>query len=241
MGGIGELVRCLRLGRNRRTIFIAFEPWIAPGLTRNMVNVPTPHDERLDERGGASAEGCLQPYSAPKPLAMDRIISSKGRKAMRVLAIAAALALPASASAPALADDDAVAFAANFADVPPPAAHVPTAGAVDISTLEPDLEPGLGEPIGAGVASYYADKFNGRRTASGETFHNGGFTAAHRSLPFGSKIRVTNPANGKSVVVRINDRGPFHGGRLIDLTKSAASALGIVQRGHGLVKLALVD
>ena len=91
------------------------------------------------------------------------------------------------------------------------------------------------------MASYYADKFNGRRTAGGETFHNGGYTAAHRSLPFGSKVRVTNPANGKSVVVRINDRGPFHGGRVIDLTKSAASTLGIVQRGHGRVELALLN
>ncbi|HSJ78118.1 MAG TPA: septal ring lytic transglycosylase RlpA family protein, partial [Erythrobacter sp.] len=63
--------------------------------------------------------------------------------------------------------------------------------------------------IGRGSASYYAAKFHGRRTASGETFDNTGMTAAHRTLPFGSLVRVTNPASGKSVVVRINDRGPF--------------------------------
>jgi rare lipoprotein A len=171
---------------------------------------------------------------------MDGFNSHKSRKALRALAIAALLALPASAGAPALADDGTAAFSDSFDDISLPAPHAPAMGAVDVSAIEPALEPGLGDPIGAGVASYYADKFNGRRTASGETFHNGGYTAAHRSLPFGSKVRVTNPANGKSVVVRINDRGPFHGGRLIDLTKSAASALGIVQRGHGRVELALV-
>jgi rare lipoprotein A len=171
---------------------------------------------------------------------MDGTTSQTGRKALRMLAIAAALALPAAAGAPALAEEGA-AFAASFADIATPAAHTPAAGAVDVGAIEPASEPELGDPIGDGVASYYADKFNGRRTASGETFHNGGYTAAHRSLPFGSKVRVTNPVNGKSVVVRINDRGPFHGGRVIDLTKSAASALGIVQRGHGRVRLALID
>jgi rare lipoprotein A len=174
---------------------------------------------------------------------MDGSTRFDAAKALRTLAIAAALALPASASAPALADDDTAAFAANFADIAVTAPHAPAAGAVDVTAIDPaeEAEPGLGDSIGSGVASYYADKFNGRRTASGETFHNGGYTAAHRSLPFGSKVRVKNPANGKSVVVRINDRGPFHGGRVIDLTKSAASALGIVQRGHGRVELSLID
>lgn len=178
---------------------------------------------------------------------MDGNTRFDAAKALRTLAIAAAMVLPASASAPALADDKTAVFAANFADIAVPQAHTPAAGAVDISTIDPadelaeTAEPGLGDPIGSGVASYYADKFNGRRTASGETFRNAGLTAAHRSLPFGSKVRVTNPANGKSVVVRINDRGPFHGGRVIDLTKSAASTLGIVQRGHGRVELALVN
>ena len=95
--------------------------------------------------------------------------------------------------------------------------------------------------LGQGSASYYAAKFNGRRTASGETFDNREMTAAHRTLPFGSLVRVTNPANGKSVVVRINDRGPFTRGRLIDVSRAAAEELGMVARGHATVELALID
>lgn len=70
-------------------------------------------------------------------------------------------------------------------------------------------------------ASYYADKFNGRRTASGRRFDNKKYTAAHRKLPFGTKVKVTNEANGKSVIVEITDRGPFIKGREIDLSKKA--------------------
>lgn len=70
-------------------------------------------------------------------------------------------------------------------------------------------------------ASYYADKFNGRRTASGKKFNNNKYTAAHRKLPFGTKVRVTNEANGKCVIVEITDRGPFAKGREIDLTRRA--------------------
>lgn len=70
-------------------------------------------------------------------------------------------------------------------------------------------------------ASYYADKFNGKKTASGEKFNNNKYTAAHKKLPFGTKVKVTNKANDKSVVVEINDRGPFSAGREIDLSKKA--------------------
>ena len=69
--------------------------------------------------------------------------------------------------------------------------------------------------------SYYANKFNGRKTASGEVFNNKKFTAAHRSLPFGTKLRLTNPINRKQTVVTVNDRGPFTKGKEIDLTKKA--------------------
>ncbi|MEW5677207.1 septal ring lytic transglycosylase RlpA family protein [Flavobacterium enshiense] len=72
-----------------------------------------------------------------------------------------------------------------------------------------------------GVASYYHAKFDGRKTASGERFSNSEYTAAHRELKFGTKVRVTNLANDKSVVVRINDRGPFSRGREIDLSRKA--------------------
>lgn len=73
----------------------------------------------------------------------------------------------------------------------------------------------------SGVASYYANKFNGKRTASGERFSNNKLTAAHRKLPFGTKVRVTNLRNGRKVVVKINDRGPHHRGREIDLSRKA--------------------
>ena len=82
-----------------------------------------------------------------------------------------------------------------------------------------------------GLASWYGSKFQGRRTASGETFDTRQFTAAHQSLPFGTMVLVTNLENGKSTVVRINDRGPFVEGRIIDLSMAAASAIGLTGKG----------
>ena len=92
----------------------------------------------------------------------------------------------------------------------------------------------------SGFASFYATKFNGRRTASGEKFNNNAMTAAHKSLPFGSKVQVTNVRNGKSVVVRINDRGPYVRGRIIDLSKAAARKIGIGRTGTARVKLEVI-
>lgn len=82
-----------------------------------------------------------------------------------------------------------------------------------------------------GQASYYADKFQNRQTASGERYKAGKKTAAHRTLPFGSQVRVTNLRNGKSVVVKVNDRGPFVRGRIIDLSRSAFSSIGDTSLG----------
>ena len=84
-------------------------------------------------------------------------------------------------------------------------------------------------------ASYYS---SGYRTASGERFNPNGFTAAHRTLPFGTRVAVTNPRNGRSVVVRINDRGPFVRGRSLDLARGAAFAIGM--RGTGPVRIAIL-
>jgi rare lipoprotein A len=81
-------------------------------------------------------------------------------------------------------------------------------------------------------ASYYADKFTGRKTASGQIFNNQKYTAAHRKLPFGTKVRVTNENNGKSTIVTINDRGPFTKGREIDLSKRAFRDIAR-HHGHG--------
>lgn len=86
-----------------------------------------------------------------------------------------------------------------------------------------------------GVASWYGGKFHGRRTASGETYNMHALTAAHPSLPFGTEVIVTNRNNGRSVVVRINDRGPFTGGRIIDLSHQAASRIGMVNSGTASV------
>jgi rare lipoprotein A len=88
-----------------------------------------------------------------------------------------------------------------------------------------------------GTASYYCCQFHGRESASGERFDQNAMTAAHRTAPFGTKLRVTNQKTGKSVIVRINDRGPYHGGRIIDLSKAAASKLGIIKAGTGKVCL----
>jgi len=88
-----------------------------------------------------------------------------------------------------------------------------------------------------GYASYYSDKFNGRSTSSGEPFSNSKYTAAHKKLPFGTKVKVTNLANGKFVIVRINDRGPFVVGRIIDLSKAAAYTLGMLNEGTAKVSI----
>ncbi|MES2733674.1 MAG: septal ring lytic transglycosylase RlpA family protein [Bacteroidota bacterium] len=87
------------------------------------------------------------------------------------------------------------------------------------------------------MASYYANKFAGRKTASGEKYRKSKKTAAHQTLPFGTRVKVTNLANGRTVKVRINDRGPFAKGRIIDLSKSAARKVGLLQAGVAKVKL----
>lgn len=92
-----------------------------------------------------------------------------------------------------------------------------------------------------GKASFYADKFEGRVTASGEIFSQKKLTAAHRTLPFGSTVRVTNTENNKTVVVTINDRGPFVEDRVIDLSRAAADKLGFVKKGVAQVKVEVVQ
>lgn len=92
-----------------------------------------------------------------------------------------------------------------------------------------------GRAIDTGVASWYGERFHGRRTASGETFDMTQLTAAHKSLPFGTRVRVRNLDNGREVEVRINDRGPFTPGRVIDLSHAAAAAIGILQSGTARV------
>lgn len=106
----------------------------------------------------------------------------------------------------------------------------------------------LGNPLHAyrdaayqsGIASFYANKFNGRRTANGEIFSNNKMTAAHKTLKFGTMVRVTNRRNGRYVTVRINDRGPWIKGRVIDLSRAAAREIGMVKRGTARVDIEVI-
>lgn len=100
--------------------------------------------------------------------------------------------------------------------------------------------PGSGPPdraIASGVASYYSNALHGRPTASGERYDRGDLTAAHRGLPFGTCLVVVNAGNGRSVRVRVNDRGPYARDRLIDLSEAAARELGMLEKGLARVRL----
>ena len=92
-----------------------------------------------------------------------------------------------------------------------------------------------------GEASYYGPGFHGKKTANGERFNMHALTAAHKTLPFGTRVRVTNLDNGKSVVVRINDRGPYKKGRIIDLSVAAAKKIGMMGSGVAKVKLVVLE
>ena len=168
------------------------------------------------------------------------------KRALRSMLFVAALTLPGTAGHSEereLTPVSETQFAASFAEYAPlPDAPAPGPETVDIATFDPpvEVEPAT-TAIGGGVASYYGKRFHGRRTASGESFDMHAMTAAHRTLPFGTLVQVTNPRNGKSVTVRINDRGPFHGNRVIDVSRAAASELGLIGPGKGHVELALFD
>jgi len=92
-----------------------------------------------------------------------------------------------------------------------------------------------------GVASYYGKEHHGRKTANGEIFDMTKLTAAHRSLPFGSQVKVTNLSNQRSVIVRINDRGPYYKGRIIDLSQAAAERLEMLTVGIAKVKVEVLE
>ena len=167
------------------------------------------------------------------------------KRALRSLLFVALVALPGTAGHSEETDGVAVTEASFHSEFAPfrelPDAPEPGPDVVDLGTFEPPIElEADGTDLGSGIASYYGKRFHGRRTASGERFDMHAMTAAHRTLPFGSMVRVTNPHNGESVVVRINDRGPFSAGRTIDLSRAAAEKIGIVQRGHGRVDIALL-
>lgn len=172
------------------------------------------------------------------------------RMSLRTAILAAAIVLPAASGGPALADQGSGITAAEqpefhttFAALPAPTRDFDTPpGAVDITEIDIPVEPQPAvRTLGSGIASYYGKRFNGRRTANGERFDMNALTAAHKTLPFGTKVLVTNPHNGKTVTVRINDRGPYAHGRCIDLSRAAAKQIGLVQRGHGTVEMAILE
>jgi rare lipoprotein A len=105
---------------------------------------------------------------------------------------------------------------------------------------KPAAPPTLGVPLERGIASWYGPKFNGRTTASGERYDMNAYTAAHPSLPFGTKIGVRNTRTGREVVVKVNDRGPYSKNRIIDLSYAAAKEVGVVGPGTASVELYVV-
>jgi rare lipoprotein A len=143
---------------------------------------------------------------------------------------------------------------AAYAQAPAtPAANPAPSGMAPIVKAEPAVVPAAA-PVAApasttktsgehqleGKAAYYSNRFNGRKTASGQRFSNAAMTTAHNTLPFGTRVKVTNTKNNKSVVVRVNDRGPSTPGRVFDLTRAAASKLGYVRSGLADVKAEVV-
>jgi len=103
------------------------------------------------------------------------------------------------------------------------------------------IEHGLVTVVQEGVVSWYGAAFQDRPTASGERFDSDAMTMAHPTLPFGTHVKVTNLRNGRSVVVRVNDRGPFVGSRIADLSEAAASSLGMMRRGLARARIEIVD
>jgi rare lipoprotein A len=150
-----------------------------------------------------------------------------------MVALAAAITLP--LAGPVHAD------ASEAASLPVsvlPVAAIAAPALTETSVSQPEY--GL-RTIDGGMASYYGKELAGNRTASGARFDPSALTAAHRTLPFGTQVQVTNQRTGDSVIVTINDRGPFHGNRVIDLSEAAARQIGLTGRGSGRVELAILD
>src|SRR5262245_1870049 len=199
--------------------------------------------------------GCLLPWAPVDPAQGAKMCASKSsgslRTSLRAFAVAAIAALLGACAQSSVHNDRSAALAANrqVANesrlVEPRAAPPRTASSIIhrrvAVTRRPNptsVKPTPEDEGGHGIASYYNQ---GIQTANGEKFDPGELTAAHRTLPFGTRLRVTNVATGQSVTVRVNDRGPFIPGRVVDLSEGAAESLGIVHRGIAKVKLDVVD
>lgn len=156
--------------------------------------------------------------------------------ATRTLLLLSFLAAGCAVSRP-VARLDSTPVSAELAILPTP---VPDLGGIDASEPGTPPEPNAVRPRTkgqVGMASFYDGSFNGRTTANGDTYDDGKLTAAHRTLGFGTRVRVTNLVNRRSVVVTVNDRGPYVGGRVIDLSRRAARTLGFVEDGTTRVRV----
>jgi rare lipoprotein A len=114
-----------------------------------------------------------------------------------------------------------------------------TAGSDDRKVSETPRVYRVGQ-VFSGIVSYYAAEFHGRKTANGEIFNMYDRTAAHQSLPFNTLLQVTNPKNGKKVLVRVNDRGPFKANRILDLSYQAAKDIGLIQEGTASLTITII-
>jgi rare lipoprotein A len=185
------------------------------------------------------------------PVVADGFVDGRPMQATMATLLETAEPWPPAGSSPEAGDTDAE--ASRSADPAPAAA--PADEAPEAAVLQ-DSQPPAAAPAPApapqpagprvvkvitGEASWYGPGFFGNRTASGEVFRPGTITAAHRTLPFGTRVRVTNLWNGRSTVVRINDRGPFTGNRVIDLAHGAAGQLGLISSGIAQVKLEVLQ
>jgi rare lipoprotein A len=135
---------------------------------------------------------------------------------------------------------------ATFAQTPPAAPAAPATPAAPAQAPAPAAPAAAPAPQGAGegetgLAAVYSDKLNGRKTASGEVYDRNKLTTAHKTLPFGTKVKVTNLKNNKSVVLRVNDRGPTQAGRVVDISVAAAKAIGIPAKGMAEVRVEVAE
>lgn len=132
-----------------------------------------------------------------------------------------------------------VGFTLVITDDDTPALPTTNVEEISLETKLPSVDPKLVDYVDLGTmkASWYGPGFHGRKTANGEKFDQMSYTAAHKSLRFGTLLKITNPKNGKSIVVRINDRGPYIEGRDLDLSMAAAHELGLIRKGVARLKV----
>lgn len=136
-----------------------------------------------------------------------------------------------------------IAFAAQAQTPPATPAAPPAPAAAPAPATPPPAAPAPASAAGVetGLAAVYSDKLQGRKTASGQTYDRNKLTTAHKTLPFGTKVKVTNVKNDKSVVLVVNDRGPTQAGRVVDISPAAAKALGISARGMAEVRVEVAE